>query len=296
MVKTQFTCKKCDKEYKLERFYLKHIEKCSGENIVKPKKKSNIKKVVKNSSATTGGANRAKRGRPRKKISINGATKSINTVSTNVKFGTRKGKNRNSMNININNKAMQKYVPDVDENGNPYVPNYMDDNIELVELPAIEKDGSKFKCSKCGKKFMSDLLWSSHKKMKIACNQPGQLLKQLGAPNALQADCGANAPRVKIVPPTQEDLDMVVDYVYNKFMEEMEEFYQETMEKRYQDMKTRQKEYLKKMKMSEEEIKAVRLRQRIEYMAKMKLQERELKAQREKEKEEKLKKLKESHD
>ena len=53
-----------------------------------------------------------------------------------------------------------------------------------------------------------------------------------------------NANSVRIVPPSQDDLDMVVKYIYDKFINEFEEYKQQKIEGYKQDMLERQKVYL----------------------------------------------------
>ena len=54
-----------------------------------------------------------------------------------------------------------------------------------------------------------------------------------------------NANNIVIVPPSQEDLDMVVDYIYNKIMGEFEDFKQEKLDNWQKEMKQRQVDFQK---------------------------------------------------
>ena len=61
-----------------------------------------------------------------------------------------------------------------------------------------------------------------------------------------------NANSVKIVPPSQDDLDMVVKYIYDKFIKEFEEYKQEKIEGYKRDMLERQRVYLETLEKQEE--------------------------------------------
>jgi biotin operon repressor len=68
-----------------------------------------------------------------------------------------------------------------------------------------------------------------------------------------------NANSVKIVPPSQDDLDMVVKYIYDKFIKEFEEYKQEKIEGYRRDMLERQRIYLEEKERQEKEEEMKRL-------------------------------------
>lgn len=62
-----------------------------------------------------------------------------------------------------------------------------------------------------------------------------------------------NANSVRIVPPSQDDLDMVVKYIYDKFITEFEEYKQEKIEGYKREMIERQKIYLAEKEQEEKQ-------------------------------------------
>jgi hypothetical protein len=68
-----------------------------------------------------------------------------------------------------------------------------------------------------------------------------------------------NANSVRIVPPSQDDLDMVVKYIYDKFINEFEEYKQEKIEGYKREMIERQKIYLAEKEQEEKQKEQQRL-------------------------------------
>ena len=68
-----------------------------------------------------------------------------------------------------------------------------------------------------------------------------------------------NANSVKIVPPSQDDLDMVVKYIYDKFIKEFEEYKQEKIEGYKKAMLERQRAYLETQEKHEKQREVERL-------------------------------------
>lgn len=328
---TQFKCEKCDKEYKSERFYLKHVNKCAGvEQENKPKKnKAKSKsdsdkvqiKIIKENSNTSKLTPQEKRveelrNKKYKSFAKMTAAELNDYKQEQVELMELLRAGREKIRAERKKKAMEKKnnTEDIDDRD---LSDYNEDSDD--EEPKLQhkkktkktKSGESVKdrtCQKCGKIFKTSAALKGHLTKKVPCDQENlkkvhknttgktmepttgttkvtkngntttttttingsnmsnaakfannknfEMLSKMAnmGPNThtRQTVNQLNANNIVVVPPSQEDLDMVVDYIYNKIMGEFEQFKQAKLARWKKEMEERQMEFLKNKKKSED--------------------------------------------
>lgn len=283
---TVLKCENCGKEYKIDKYYVKHVEKCLiysdeeevDENRELTPKEKRIKEI------------KEKEYKNFKEMSEDEIAEykkeQLELMKLMEGYHLKKRERRKRARVRAKDKAR-------------------DEDARLKKI-RDKKPKPQTKCHKCGRQFPSNSALKIHFKRKTPCElDPPEKLKPKprkrynASPNnysispiatvnknsgtgnsnkeaqmkALVASASQgvinrlnnlphsgkgthtrqtvnqlNARSVKIIPPSQEDLDMVVNYMYKKIMREFEDYKRAKLEKYRQEMLERQRVYIEEQR------------------------------------------------